>query len=136
MTASTKMLVSETGDQPEREREMGCLGEAGGWNVRGRVTVKSVVKDRKYEWEIDGMREDKKGNMKLKRDGITGHQCRYEGQSYRLKGKKSVKKGEQNCMSGHSKRMRVGSRATAKWERKEKYLGDCKTADEDCVKEE
>jgi hypothetical protein len=35
------------------------------------------------------MREDKrKGNMKLKRDGITGLQCRYEGQSYRLKGKK------------------------------------------------
>lgn len=30
----------------------------------------------------------------MKRDGITGHQCRYEGQSYRLKGKKSVKKGD------------------------------------------
>jgi len=26
--------------------------------------------------------------------------------------------------------MRVGSRATAKWERKGKYLGDCKTAGE------
>jgi len=26
--------------------------------------------------------------------------------------------------------MRVGSRATAKWERKRKYLGDCKTADD------
>jgi len=25
-------------------------------------------KDRKYEWVIDGMREDKKGNMKLMRD--------------------------------------------------------------------
>jgi hypothetical protein len=36
MTASMKILISETGgDQPERERErdMGCLGEAGGWNV-------------------------------------------------------------------------------------------------------
>ena len=65
------MLISETGgDQPERERERererdGVFGEAGGWNVRGRVnmgrvTVKSVVRDRKYEWEIDGMREDKK----------------------------------------------------------------------------
>jgi hypothetical protein len=58
---NTKMLISETGaDQPEREREMGCLAEAGGWNVTGRVRVKSMVKDRKYEWEIHGMRKDKK----------------------------------------------------------------------------
>jgi hypothetical protein len=40
------------------------------------------------------MREDKEGNMKLMREGITGHHCRYGGQSYRLKGKNSVKKGE------------------------------------------
>ena len=33
-------------------------------------------------------------------------------------------------MSGHSKEMRVGSRATATWEKKGKYLGDRKTADE------
>ena len=76
-----------------REREMVCLREAGGWYVRGRVRVRSVVKDRKYEWLTDGMREDKKGNMKLMRDWITGHQCRYEGQSYRLKGRISVKRG-------------------------------------------
>jgi hypothetical protein len=44
---------------------MGHLGEAGGWNVRGRVNmgrvrVRSMVKDRKCEWEIDGKREEKK----------------------------------------------------------------------------
>jgi hypothetical protein len=33
----------------------------------GTVTVRSMVRDRKCEWEIDGMREDKKGNMNLMR---------------------------------------------------------------------
>jgi hypothetical protein len=36
----------------------------------------------------------KKGNMKLIRDAITGHQCWYEGQSYIMKEKNSVKKGK------------------------------------------
>ena len=136
MTASTKMLISKTGgDQPQRERD-GVYG--GNW----RIECDRKSEYGKSESETNGKRQEiwvgnrwnerrlKKGNMKLKRDGITGYQCRYEGRVTDWKGRNQSRKGTQNCMSENSKWRRVGSTATAKWERKGKYLVDCKTADE------